>query len=217
MATSFAQRITPSPWKPTAAMDPGPNDGHARFAIMERDPAGRVVAVHRGRTHGIGKEPQRFVRLLAGHGVEGDVHGGALVKHRSRVRRDASAPNLRQVHLIAMELIDHLRTHPFELAPGMLGENITTQGIDLLALPRGTRLQLGAEAVVEVTGLRNPCTQLDGLRPGLMAALIGRDEQGGLVRKAGVMAVVITGGELRPGDPIRVELPATPHEPLAPV
>lgn len=160
------------------------------------------------------KLPCGEVRLVEGLGVEGDAHAGATVKHRSRVAHDPSQPNLRQVHLIHAELHDELATKGFRLAPGEMGENVTTRGIDLLSLPVGARLHLGASAVVEVTGLRNPCKQLDGLRPGLMAATIDRDAAGGLVRKAGVMGVVIMGGELRAGDPITIALPERPHRAL---
>ena len=157
------------------------------------------------------------IRLLAGLGVEGDAHVGETVKHRSRVRRDPTQPNLRQVHLIHAELHDELRTAGFELEPGRMGENVTTRGIDLLGLPARTLLRLGDSAVVEVTGLRNPCTQLDGLQPGLMTATIDRDESGELVRKAGVMGIVVASGEVRPGDAVGVELPARPHSGLEPV
>jgi MOSC domain-containing protein YiiM len=139
------------------------------------------------------------------------------VKHRSRVARDPSVPNLRQVHLIHAELHDELREVGFELAPGRMGENVTTRGLDLLGLPAGARLRLGREAVVEVKGLRNPCNQLNGVAPGLLDAVLGRDEAGELVRKAGVMGVVLEGGEVRPGDPIEVELPTEPHVRLKPV
>jgi MOSC domain-containing protein YiiM len=149
--------------------------------------------------------------------VEGDAHSGATVKHRSRVARDPSQPNLRQVHLIHAELHEALRAAGFAIAAGQMGENVTTRGVDLLALPTGARLHLGETAVVEVTGLRNPCVQLDGVQPGLMAAVLDRDANGNLIRKAGVMAIVLADGEVRPGDPIRVELPAEPHRPLAPV
>jgi MOSC domain-containing protein YiiM len=149
--------------------------------------------------------------------VEGDAHAGPTVKHRSRVRRDATQPNLRQVHLIHAELHDELAGHGFTVAAGEMGENVTTRGVDLLGLPTGTRLRLGAQAVVEVTGLRNPCQQLEKLQTGLMAAVLGRDSAGNLVRKAGVMAVVVAGGEVYAGDPIALELPAPPHRPLAPV
>ena len=178
---------------------------------------GVVTAVASSAEHGPWKRTRPVIRLLAGLGVEGDAHLGATVRHRSRRTRDARLPNLRQVHLIHGELHDELAAAGFVVAAGRMGENVTTRGVDLLALPAGARLRLGAEAVVELTGLRNPCAQLDGVAPGLMAATLGRDERGGLVRKAGVMAVVVTGGPVRPGDPIAVELPAPPHQPLAPV
>jgi MOSC domain-containing protein YiiM len=163
------------------------------------------------------KEPRPEIRLLAGLGVEGDAHMGETVKHRSRVARDPAQPNLRQIHLIHSELHDELRAAGFAVEPGLMGENITTRGFDLLALPAGARLRVGAEAVIEVTGLRNPCSQLDGLQEGLMAATLSRDARGDLVRKAGVMGIVLAGGVVRPGDPIVVTLPSYPHEPLRPV
>lgn len=175
---------------------------------------GEVVAVCRSPAHTFGKQPQPAVRLLAGLGVEGDAHLGTTVKHRSRVAADPTQPNLRQVHLIHAELHDELRAAGFNIAPGQMGENVTTRGVDLLALPVGTLLRLGAEAVVEVTGLRNPCVQLDAFQPGLMAAVLDRDAAGNLVRKAGVMGVVRTGGEVKPGDTVVVELPPPPHRPL---
>ena len=178
---------------------------------------GVVVAVSRSARHTMSKPNEESIRLLAGLGVEGDAHSGASVKHRSRVKRDASQPNLRQVHLIHAELHDELREAGFRISPGQMGENVTMRGIDLLGLPTGARLHLGGTAVVEVTGLRNPCGQLNGIEPGLMAATLGRDENGDLVRKAGIMGVVIAGGEVRPGDRVRVELPPLPHHPLAPV
>ncbi len=175
---------------------------------------GVVTAVSRGATHALGKPNQASIRLLAGLGVEGDAHLGETVQHRSRVAVDPSQPNLRQVHLLHAELHDELRAAGFAIAAGAMGENVTTRGVDLLVLPVGTRLHLGEEAIVEVTGLRNPCAQLDGLRPGLLAAVVGRDEHGKLVRKAGIMGIVLAGGEVRPGDPIRIELPPEPHRPL---
>lgn len=178
---------------------------------------GTVTAVGRDPAHRFSKAPRDGIRLLAGLGVEGDAHLGETVKHRSRVAKDPSQPNLRQVHLIHAELHDELRARGFDVAPGAMGENVTTRGVDLLGLPRGARLRLGETAVVEITGLRNPCKQLDRFRPGLMAAVLDRDARGGLVRKAGVMGVVIAGGEVRPGDPVRVELPQAPHRPLEPV
>jgi MOSC domain-containing protein YiiM len=176
-----------------------------------------VAAVSRSARHTLVKSNQDSIRLLLGLGVDGDAHQGATVKHRSRVARDPMQPNLRQVHLIHAELHEELRAAGFTVSPGQMGENVTTRGIDLLGLPVGARLCFGGAAVVEVTGLRNPCAQLDRIQPGLMAATLGRDERGNLVRKAGIMGVVIVGGEVRPGDPIRIELPPQPHRPLAPV
>ena len=176
-----------------------------------------VTAVSRSAAHTFGKPNEDSIRLVAGHGVAGDAHSGETVRHRSRVARDPKAPNLRQVHLIHAELHDELRAAGFAVAAGEMGENVTTRGVDLLALPAGTRLRLGNAAVVEVTGLRNPCVQLDRMQPGLMAATLARDEAGKLVRKAGVMAVVVAGGEVRPGDPIRVELPGGRPRALRPV
>ncbi|HYH81751.1 MAG TPA: MOSC domain-containing protein [Longimicrobium sp.] len=178
---------------------------------------GVVTAVSRSPGHTFSKPNRERIRLLAGLGVEGDAHLGATVKHRSRVARDPSQPNLRQVHLIHAELHDELRAGGFTVLPGEMGENVTTRGIALLALPTSTRLHLGDAAVLEVTGLRNPCAQLDRFQPGLMAAVLDRDEHGGLVRKAGVMGIVATGGEVRPGDAVRVELPPRPHRVLEPV
>ena len=177
--------------------------------------SGEIVAVCRSSGHSFSKSPELVVRLRAGHGVEGDAHAGASVKHRSRVARDPLQPNLRQVHLIHAELHEELRTAGFVVAPGDLGENVTTRGVDLLALPAGTRLHLGANAIVEVTGLRNPCSQIDRFQPGLLAAVLDRDAEGRVLRKTGVMGVVLADGEIKPGDAIRVELPAPPHVALA--
>lgn len=174
----------------------------------------KVVAVAASRSHHFSKMPGLSVRLVAGLGIDGDAHSGITVKHRSRVRADPTQPNLRQVHLIHSELLDELRAQNFDLAPGDLGENITTRGIDLLALPAGTRLRLGDTAMVEVTGLRNPCVQIENFRPGLLKATLGRDENDGIVRKAGVMSIVLNGGDVRPGDPIALELPFGEHRPL---
>jgi MOSC domain-containing protein YiiM len=176
-----------------------------------------VVAVSRSARHTRAKANEQQIRLVAGHGVDGDAHAGETVKHRSRVRRDPTQPNLRQVHLIHAELHDELREAGFEVSPGEMGENVTTRGVDLLALPTGARLRLGESAVVEVTGLRNPCVQLDEMQAGLMAAVLDRDDTGNLVRKSGVMGVVLAGGEVRPGDPIDVEPPPEPHRALEPV
>ncbi|MGI8551516.1 MAG: MOSC domain-containing protein [Dehalococcoidia bacterium] len=178
---------------------------------------GVVMAVSRSAKHTLSKPNGESIRLLAGLGVEGDAHQGTTVKHRSRVARDPSQPNLRQVHLIHAELHDELLAAGFAVAPGQLGENVTTSGIDLLGLPAGARLHLGETAVVEVTGLRNPCLQLDRIQPGLMAATLAQDEQGNLIRKAGVMGIVLAAGEVRPGDPIHVDPPPEPHRSLKPV
>lgn len=179
--------------------------------------APRISSVNASPGHTLRKPAQNGIRLVAGHGVEGDAHAGAMVKHRSRVRRDATKPNLRQVHLIHAELHDELGARGFRVSAGEMGENVTTRGIDLLGLPTGARLALGNEAIVEVTGLRHPCVQLEKIQPGLMAAVLDRDADGGLVRKAGIMAVVVAGGEVRPGDDIHVSLPPPPHRPLEPV
>nr|WP_240897002.1 MOSC domain-containing protein [Kineococcus vitellinus] len=152
--------------------------------------------------------------MLAGLGVEGDAHAGSTVQHRSRVAADPTQPNLRQVHLIHGELHEELRRQGFEVGPGQLGENITTEGLDLLGLPRGTRLHLGEHAVLEVTGLRNPCAQINAFQPGLLKALTPRDAEGGVVRKAGVMSIVVRSGPVRAGDRIGVEVPAQPWEAL---
>src|SRR4051794_28072623 len=179
---------------------------------------GVVIAVSSTETHTMSKPTRDVVRLVEGFGVEDDVHAGATVKHRSRVRKDATQPNLRQVHLIHAELHDELEGSGFApLEPGQMGENITTRGVDLLALPTGARLRLGEEAVVEVTGLRNPCPRLDGIRPGRRQGRLDGEGRGGLGGRAGGRGVVAAGGEVRAGDAIAVELPPEPHRPLAPV
>ncbi len=175
--------------------------------------AGRVVGVSLGAAHALSKTPHPRVRLLAGLGVLGDAHAGATVKHRSRVRADPTQPNLRQVHLIHAELLDALNRAGFTTPAGALGENVLTRGLYLLALPTGTQLHLG-EAVVEVTGLRNPCGQLEDFQTGLLGAVLDRDSEGRLFRKAGIMGVVLRGGNLKPGDEIGLELPPEPHKRL---
>jgi MOSC domain-containing protein YiiM len=176
--------------------------------------AGRVIAVARDGEHRFSKETATAIKIVAGLGVEGDAHQGRLVKHRSRVKVDPNQPNLRQVHLIHAELFDELDLKGFRVQPAALGENITTQGIDLLALPRGTLLRIGDEAVLEVTGLRNPCRQIEQFQPGLLAAVAERRADGRLIRKTGIMTVARRSGTVRPGDPIGVELPSLPHVPL---
>ncbi len=176
-----------------------------------------VVAVHRSGSHSFSKFAEDAVTLVPGIGVQGDAHSGATVKHRSRVARDPGQPNLRQVHLLHAELFDELMEAGFPVWPGELGENLTTRGVDLLALATGTRLHLGERAVIELTGLRNPCSQLDKFQRGLMAAVLDRDAAGKLVRKTGVMAVVLAAGQVQPGDAIRIVPPAGPARPLEPV
>lgn len=175
---------------------------------------GAVLAVSARRGHHFSKTNVLEIRLIAGLGVDGDAHAGATVKHRSRVAKDPNQPNLRQVHLIHAALFDDLHARGFEVAPGDLGENITTTGINLLALPVGARLHLGDHAVVEITGLRNPCVQIDRFRAGLMSAVLDRAGDGSLIRKAGVMGVVRAGGDVRPGDVVAIELPPPPHRAL---
>jgi MOSC domain-containing protein YiiM len=179
---------------------------------------GRVIGVACDGEHRFGKPPREAIRLVAGLGVHGDAHAGATVQHLSRVAKAPQTPNLRQVHLIHGELLDELAAKGFAVAPGELGENVTTRDIDLLGLSRGTRLRLGSEAVIEVTGLRNPCWQIDAnIAPGAMAATLDRAPDGSLVRKAGVMAVVLAGGEVRPGDAIEMVLQPHEHRALEPV
>jgi MOSC domain-containing protein YiiM len=178
---------------------------------------GTVVAVSLRHGHHFSKTPSLSIRLLTGLGVAGDAHMGETVQHRSRVRKDPTQPNLRQVHLIHAELFDELREKGFAVQPGDLGENVTTAGIDLLALPTGARLHLGETAVVEVTGLRNPCIQIDGFQEGLMAATLDKDADGNLILKAGIMSVVRADGDVRQGDAVRVELPGMPYRALKPV
>jgi hypothetical protein len=185
--------------------------------MSDTNGTGIVEAVSLSPGHTMSKPNRDVIRLIQGIGVEGDAHSGSTVKHRSRVARDPTQPNLRQVHLIHAELHDELSASGFSVCAGRMGENITTRGIDLLSLPAGARLHLGIDAVVELTGLRNPCVQLDGIQQGLMAATLDHDADGNLVRKAGVMSIVVAGGDIRPGDGIRLELPAGPHRPLEPV
>jgi MOSC domain-containing protein YiiM len=177
----------------------------------------RVVAVNSNGEYSFSKPNRESITLLAGLGIEGDVHAGVTVKHRSRMLRDPSQPNLRQVHLMHTELHEELRAKGFSIEAGQLGENVTTAGLDLLGLPTGTLLRIGEQAVVEVTGLRNPCLQIEGFSTGMLGEVVGRDEQGEIVRRAGIMSVVLVGGVVRPGDPIAVELPAEPYRPLQPV
>ncbi|MGW2618910.1 MOSC domain-containing protein [Streptomyces sp. NPDC001500] len=176
--------------------------------------SGTVTAVSSNGAYSFSKPNRDSVRLLTGLGVEGDVHAGVTVKHRSRVAQDPTQPNLRQVHLIHEELFAEVGGEGFPVAAGELGENITTRGIDLLGLPVGTLLRIGDEAVLEVTGLRNPCRQIDDFQDGLLKQVVGRDEAGNIVRRAGIMSIVREGGMVRPGDAIEAELPEGPHRTL---
>ena len=178
---------------------------------------GIVTAVSLRKGHHFSKTNSLSIRLLKGLGVDGDAHMGETVKHRSRVAKDPTQPNLRQVHLLHEELFAELQAKTFIVRPGEMGENVTTRGIDLLGLPTGARLRLGDTAIVEVTGLRNPCVQIDRFQQGLMAATLDRDADGNLIRKAGVMGIVLSGGDVRPGDAIKIELPEGPHRRLLPV
>lgn len=173
-----------------------------------------VIAVSSSDEHRFSKTLREEVTLIAGIGVKGDAHSGTTVKHRSRVIRNPDQPNLRQVHLLQSEIFDEVADYGHVVRPGEMGENITTRDIDLLHLPTGTRLHLGDGAIVEITGLRNPCYQIDDFQPGLLAHMVGKSDDGTIIRKAGIMSIVISGGIVRPGDPIRVTLPPEPHEPL---
>ena len=185
---------------------------------MTEDLSGVVAAVSADAEHRFTKPAVEEITLLQGLGVAGDAHAGVTVQHRSRVRADPTQPNLRQVHLIQAELHDELTGRGFTVWPGAMGENITTRGLYLLALPTGTRLRFGADgATVEITGLRNPCVQLNRFQTGLMKAVLDHDEAGQLIRRAGVMGIVLNGGPVRPGDPVAVDVPAGPHQPLVAV
>ncbi|MFJ9008175.1 MOSC domain-containing protein [Streptomyces canus] len=176
--------------------------------------SGIVAAVSSNGEYSFTKPNRDSIMLLAGLGVEGDVHSGVTVKHRSRVAQDPTQPNLRQVHLIHEELFAEVIAEGFKVMPGDLGENITTRDIDLLGLPVGTLLRIGDHAVLEVTGLRNPCLQIDNFQDGLLKQVVGRDEAGNVVRRAGIMSIVKEGGAVGPGDTIKAELPSGPHRPL---
>lgn len=174
----------------------------------------QVVAVAKDANHNFSKQLVAEIEIVFGLGVDGDAHKGTTVKHRSRVKADPSQPNLRQVHLIHEELFDEVREKGFTVKPGDLGENITTRGIDLLGLPRGCILHIGSDVKLEVTGLRNPCGQIDAFQKGLLAAVLDKGPNGELVRKSGIMTIVIEGGRVRPGDRITVEPPEGPFLPL---
>ena len=175
---------------------------------------GVVEAVHRDGEHRFSKQSVPSLTLIAGVGVVGDAHAGSTVQHRSRVAKDPNQPNLRQLHLIGAELHDELRGRGFDVGPGDLGENVTTRGLDLLGLSVGSVLRIGEEALVAVTGLRNPCRQIEAFRDGLLSEVAYRDDDGTLTRRAGIMGVVVLGGDVRPGDPVEVALPPGPQRAL---
>ena len=177
--------------------------------------APRVHAVSLSPRHGFSKSPQLAIRLLAGEGVEGDAHCGRTAQHLYRMRQDPTQPNLCQVHLLAREFLDELAAKGHAAGPGDLGENVLTTNLDLLALPLGAVLRLGSEAVVEVTGQRTPCSQIDGFQRGLQQHCWGpRDAANKRTRRAGIMGIARTGGLVHPGDAITIELPSKPHSPL---
>jgi MOSC domain-containing protein YiiM len=170
-----------------------------------------VLSLSKSDEHNFSKSTCSSLTLIKGEGVDGDAHRGVTVKHRSRVKVDPTQPNLRQVHLVHNELIQELQGKGFNVQAATMGENITTKGIDLLSLPRGTELKIGEEAIIEITGLRNPCKQLDNFQKGLTSAVLDKDDEGNLIRKAGIMAVVLAGGKISAGDPIKITLPSKPH------
>lgn len=171
----------------------------------------KVISVSKSKTHSFSKNRCHSIVLLKGLGVEGDAHMGEKIKHRSRVRKDPNQPNLRQVHLLHAKLFDELKEQGFDVSPAQMGENITTEGIDLLNLPKDTILQIGTRAEVQITGLRNPCSQLNSIKDGLMNAVLEEDEKGNLIRKAGIMGIVLVDGEVKVGDEISITLPVKPH------
>ena len=174
---------------------------------------GMVVAVSRSPSHGFSKAPQPKINLLAGLGVEGDAHAGTTVQHLYRIGLDPTAPNLAQVHFLHVELVDEMAGKGYDISPGTMGENVLTQGLDLLAMPTGAIFRIG-DATVEISGIRDPCKKIDTLGKGLTKLLIDKAPDGSCRRKAGIMGIVISGGTIRPGDAIHVELPVEPHRPL---
>ncbi|MEL6256351.1 MAG: MOSC domain-containing protein [Bacteroidota bacterium] len=176
--------------------------------------AALVIALSKSSCHTFNKYNTNSIHLLKGLGVKGDAHMGEKVKHRSRVAKDPTQPNLRQVHLMHAELFEEVAEKGFKVSPGQMGENITTKGIDLLSLPTHTILKIGQEAEIQITGLRNPCYQIDSIQEGLMKAVLDKNEEGNLIRKAGIMGIVLKGGEVKVGDEIKVKLPSKPHKNL---
>ncbi len=195
----------------TSACVASPNVSASPLTLPE------ILSTSARKGHGVGKTVLSEITLIAGQGVEGDAHCGEKVKHRSRARYNPSLPNLRQVHLIHGELLDELAGKGFAIAPGELGENILTGGIDLLSLPTGSILSFPSGATVEITGLRNPCIQLERHKTGLMHALLDHAADGSLIRKGGIMGIVLTGGVVRAGDGVVITDPEGAFRPLQPV
>ncbi len=180
---------------------------------MKNAVLGKVVAVSSSSKHSFSKENKQSINLVEESGVEGDAHFGSTVKHRSRVAQNPNQPNLRQVHLIHSELFEDLKGR-YTIEPGQMGENITTVGINLLDLPTDTLMYIGTTAIVKITGLRNPCAQIDHFKPGLLKAVLDKDTEGNLIRKAGIMGIVLQSGEVKSGDSIRIKLPSKPYKKL---
>jgi MOSC domain-containing protein YiiM len=173
-----------------------------------------VKSVSKSLSHTFSKNVVGQIKLIEGLGVEDDVHLGKTVKHQYLAKKYPTSANLRQVHLIHYELIEELNENGFSVSDGDLGENITTIGIDLLNLPTDTILKIGNEAVVKITGLRNPCVQLDMFQKGLLKAVIEKDENGNVIRKCGIMGIVIKSGIVRIDDAIEIIFPQKPFKKL---
>ncbi len=171
-----------------------------------------VISLSKSQGHNFSKSVYSSITLVKGEGVDGDAHRGMTVKHRSRVKVDPTQPNLRQVHLIHYELIQELQDKGFNVQAATMGENITTKNIDLLSLPKGTKLKIGKDVILEITGLRNPCKQLDNFQKGLTSAVLDKDDKGNVIRKAGIMAIVLMSGKISIGDSIIIDLPPRPHQ-----
>ncbi len=169
------------------------------------------MSVSLSEDHNFSKKTCSRITLLKGLGVEGDAHCGAKVQHRSRVAKNPDQPNLRQIHLLQSEILDELKGLGFSVQPGEMGENITTAGIDLISLPTNARIKIGNSAVIEIKGLRNPCSQINDFKKGLMNQFLAKDQTGNAVYKAGVMGIVLEGGEIARGDKISVSMPDGPH------
>lgn len=182
--------------------------------------APRVLSVSSSQTHSFSKPPVPGITLIANHGVKGDCHAGKTTQHRSSLQVHPPTPNLRQVHLIAIENLKKIASHLTTvdsaalLTPGALGQNITLEGIDLLNLPTGTELHFVSDGgsqsgpVLVLTGVRDPGPQIERFQAGLKERFIVRDAERRVVgRLVGVMSVVQCGGEVRSGMGVRVVYP----------